>query len=367
MNRRWRAFALGGTALLIWAIGVSVDGASVAASTRSGLSLRAAVESMADDVTLTISTIPASQGVRFEMDGQSLLTDANGTVTITGTRSVDEHTLTLVDTTMERGDERYNFVRWAGQRDQDQAFSSTLTNVTMRSTSGLTVGFDVDRLVTPRFYDQHNVPIDARQVSSATARSDADGAIVPLTPNGGTLVASRRVTYRTGASLEISNVTYVWQSVIVAGSNVVDAGRQAFTPADSAEATVQGRFHDLTLSGADALFGYPTGTEATITYPDGSTRSAVMNGDQNAVFAHLPRGTYQATVAAGPGIVAGQQIRLSKSATMVVPVISALDLVLALGSVAALAAALILIGRKNVRRRVLAPLRHNRLVKAGSL
>jgi hypothetical protein len=299
------------------------------------------------------------------MDGEPLMTNANGIISIAGTRNLDKHTLALVDTTLAMGDERYNFARWAGQRDPDQAFSSTLADVPMRSSSSLTVGFDVDRFVTPSFYDQHNVPIDPGTVSSATARSDADGAIVTVAPIGTTLVASRRLSYRTGAAPAVNNVTYTWQSVIVGGSNVVDAGRQAFTPADSANATVQGQFHDLTVSGADALFGHSTGTEATITYPDGSTRSEPMNGEQNAVFAHLPRGTYHATVAAGSGIVAGEQIRLSKNSTIVVPVISALDIAVVLGSAAALAVALILIGRKNVRRRVLAPLRHNRLVKAG--
>jgi hypothetical protein len=364
MNHRWRVFALGG-ALLVCAIGNSADGVAVAGSTQSGLSTSAAMASAADDVTLTISTVPLLQGVRFEMDGESVMTNANGTISITGTRNLDEHTLTLMDTTLDLGDERYNFARWAGQRDPDQAFSSTLADVNMRSNSGLTVGFDVDRFVTPSFYDQHNVPIDPGTVSSASARSDADGAIVTVAPSGATLLASRRVSYRTGAPLAIDNVTYSWQSVIVGGSNVVDAGRQSFSPADSANATVQGQFHDLTVSGADALFGHSTGTEAIITYPDGSTRSEAMNGDQKAVFAHLPRGTYKATVAADSGIVAGEQLRLSKNSTIVVPVISTLDIAVLLGSAAALAVALIMIGRKNVRRWVMAPLRRDRLVKAG--
>ena len=75
---------------------------------------------------------------------------------------------------------------------------------------------------------------------------------------------------------------------MIAGSNVVDAGRQSFTPATNPDITVHGQFHDLTVTGYDALLGYGTGAEAVITFPDGTVQTEPLDSNDAAVFPRLP-------------------------------------------------------------------------------
>ena len=313
-------------------------------------------------VTLVVNTVPALSGIRLSMDGSTVVTDASGRATITQNRNLDQHTLTLADTTVQTADQRYAFSRWVGQRDPEQAFTPSL-GVTMRTNDTLTAAFDVARAVTPVFTDQHGQPIDAGLVSAATARSDT-GEIVTIAPTDTSWLDSVRANYRPNAPIDMQNVSYSWQSVVVAGSNVVDAGRQSFTPATDPDLTVHGQFHDLTVTGYDALLGYGTGSDAVITFPDGTVQTRPLGINDAAVFPRLPRGTYKAQVTAGSSIVASQQIRLSRESTVSVPVISPYDLAIVLGSVALVALALVLIGRRKTRRRVFGHTRQPTMTEA---
>ncbi len=334
-----------------------------AASVTEGTVASAPVDPVNHPITLVVNTVPALPGMRFEMDGNTVVTDASGRATVTADRNLDEHTLTLVDTTLETEGQRYAFSRWAGQRDPEQAFTPRLDGITMRTNDTLTAAFDVARAVTPAFTDQHGQPIDAGQVSAATARSDT-GEIVKIAPTGTSWLDSVRVNYRPNAPIELQNVSYTWHSVMIAGSNVVDAGRQSFTPATNPDITVQGQFHDLTVTGYDALLGYGTGADAVITFPDGTIQTKPLGTNDAAVFARLPRGTYKAQVTAGSSIVASQQLRLSRESTVSVPVISPLDVAIVLGSITLVALALVLIGRKKTRHRVLGQVRQRKMTKA---
>jgi hypothetical protein len=304
--------------------------------------------------SLTIRTAPASPGVQFLIDGTTIMTDDDGKAFITWGTDFRQHTLTIMDTKLETATERRTFARWVGTPYSDRAFTPTLNGLTVRSSLVVTAAFDVDHSVTPAFVDQHGQPVDPREVSSATARSET-GAIVEIAPTGTTWLQGIRVDQRQGWPLELRHLSYTWQTVLIAGSNVVDTGRQSFIPADNPNITAEGHFHDLTISGHDALLRYPAGARAIITFPDGSLRSAVMDNDHPAVFAHLPRGTYQARVEAGSSIVATQQIRLSRDSTLSVAVIGPFDIAILVGGVSAVAAALVLIGRRNARTRIAAP------------
>lgn len=305
--------------------------------------------------TLTIRTSPALPGVRLSMDGTAVVTDDYGVATITQARNSQLHALTLLDPDMESGNVRHTFARWVGQRNPDQAFSPTLDDLPMRGDDTLTVAFTTQHAVTARFVDQDGQVIDPGQVSSATARSDT-GAVIPIASSGPTWVESTRVVYHSN-TLEMQDASYSWQSVVVSGTNVVDVGRQSFTPSSTPVVTVVGQYYDLTVSGYDAMLGHGAGDEVLVTFPDGEVRTAPLNGDHSATFGHLPRGTYQVTVNAGSSIVGSHQVRLSRSTTLNVPIISAADIAIVAGSVISLAIGLVLVGRKNIRRRVTAPFR----------
>jgi hypothetical protein len=315
-----------------------------------------AAASAVPEATVTITIAPPLPGVRLSMDGAAaVVTDESGVAVVTRDRAAGAHTLTLLDTSLETTGKRYSFDRWVGQRDQEQAFTPTLDGLTMRGDSSLTATFSVAYAVTAHVVDQNGAPIDPSEISSAAARSDT-GAVVSLAPSGPTWLEGTRVTARSN-KYELQNVTYSWQSVVVSGTNVVDAGRQSFTPATNADVTGVGQFHDLTVAGYDAVLGRGAGEQAVITLPDGTVRSARLDSAHSAVFPHLPRGTYRATVTAGASVVGDQQVRLSRDITVRATVISPIDIAILLGLLVLVAGGLILVGRRHVRRRLLAPFR----------
>src|SRR4029077_17541992 len=152
-----------------------------------------------------------------------------------------------------------------------------------------------------------------------------------------------------------------------AGTNVVDAGQQTFTPATTPDVTVVGQFHALTITGYDALLGHGAGEQAVVTFPDGTEQTAPMDNDHTAVFPRLPRGTYQASVKAGTAIIGDHQLRLSRDVTLNVPVISPVDVTILAGSLILVAVGLVLVGRRHVRRGLITLFQHTAVteVKAG--
>ncbi|MGS0687634.1 hypothetical protein ACVBEQ_21160 [Nakamurella sp. GG22] len=304
--------------------------------------------------TLTVTTVPAVAGLRLKFDSETATTNASGTAAFTAARNQDAHTLTVLDTQREIRDTRYTFSRWAGQRDFSQAFTPTLDNVTTRTRNTITAVFTVERAISPQFVDQQGHAVDPARVSAVTARSST-GATVTVSPTGKTWLESNRVIYRSSVDLQVEELSYSWQSVLVDGSNVIDSGRQSFIPAETTAPTVEGQFHDLTVSAHDALFGFPTGTEVVLTFPDGSVQVAPMADSGTAVFSHIPRGTYQAVVRAGPAIINSEHLRLSRDVTVAVPVISILDLAVLTVALAFIAIGVLLIGRRTLRSKILRP------------
>ena len=330
-----------------------------------GVVTTSATAAAAQEATLTIRTAPPLAGVRLSLDHTVVTTDESGVASVTQERGSQAHTLTLLDTNVETTDKKYAFTRWVGQRDPDQAFVPTLDSLSLRDDSALTAAFTVQHAITPDFVDQNGQAIDPALVTSAAARSDT-GAVVNVTPTGTTWLEGTRVVSRPNG-VEIRNTSYSWQTVVVAGTNVVDAGRQSFSPATTPDVTVVGQFHDLTITGYDAMLGYPTGREAVLTFPDGSVRTEPLDGASTATFTHLPRGTYQAKVTAGSSVVGDHQVRLSRDITLLVPVISPVDLAILLGAFLMVAVGLVLVGRRSVRHRIFRPIRRaaSQEVKTG--
>jgi len=317
----------------------------------------------AKPVTLTIRTEPALANVRLVLDHVPFTTNSAGIGSVTQDHDYANHTLTLATPTLTEAGHRHVFARWVGERDPDQVYNAALTGVSMRASYVITAAFATERAVTASFVDQHGTAIPADQISQAVARSDT-GAEVAIKPDVPVWLGETKVTYRNG-SLSASKVTYAWQKVVVKGSNIVDAGKQTFTPATQPEVKVVGQFHDLTVAGSDAVFGSAAGTAATLTYPDGTTETSAVSGDQQVRFNHLPRGTYQVKLDAGSAIVANHNVRLSKNVTVSVPVISVADIALVVGAALLVMLGVVLAGRRHLVTRWIAPLKTRRLARSG--
>lgn len=299
-------------------------------------------------ITLTIKTVPALSGVRFTVDGHPLVTGSAGTVGYTVEHDFTGHRLSVVSSAVDTSTQRYRFSRWAGQRDPNQAFSRTVSGLPMRANYAVTAAFTVQQQVIPKLIRQDGTELDPRTVSLVTARSET-GAIVQLPPDRPTWLDSQQPSFH-HSRLTSEPVTYSLQSVMIRGANVVDAGRQTFTPEASSRPTFTAQFHDLTITGHDALSKSALGASATLTYPDGGKLTVRLDSHHTVTLPNLPRGNYQVTLAAGRSIVGSQQFVLSKNKTADLTVITARDLSLLLGLLLILAAALVIVGRQYWRR-----------------
>ena len=313
-------------------------------------------------ITLTLNTVPALPGVHFTFDGHLLVTAANGRATYTAEHDFVPHTLTLTDTSLQVTDHRYQFSRWAGQRNPNQAFTHTVTALPFRQSYAITAAFTVQQQVTPRFVEENGSSLDRSRISAITVKSDT-GQLVRLSPTGAAWLDGMRPAYHHSA-LTADPAIYSLQSVMVSGTNVVDAGRQTFKPASNITPTFITQFYDLVITGHDALFKTAMGKQAIVTFPDGNKQTVTLNAQHTATLPNLPRGTYTVRLKVGNGIVAADQFALSKDKTVDVAVISLVDIAVLIAAALIAALALIAIGRHWWRYRPVRKLR--RLLRRDS-
>jgi hypothetical protein len=295
-----------------------------------------------------LKTAPALAGVRFTVDGHTVVTGSNGTAGYTAEHDFIAHRLSVVSSSVATPTRRFQFNRWAGQRDPNQAFSRTVSGLPLRSNYVISAAFTVQQQVVPRVVRQDGTPLDPADVSSITARSDT-GAMVSLPLTTPTWLDGFQPVFHHSV-LSVRPVSYSLQSVIVRGTNVVDAGRQTFTPTTTVNPTFTTQFHNLVITGHDAIFKSGLGTSATVTFPDGGQQTVQLNAEHTATLLNLPRGTYKVTIKAGRAIVGAQQFTLSKDKTADLTVISVRDLAILLGVLLLIAGALLVIGRQYWRR-----------------
>jgi len=308
-------------------------------------------------VTITVRTVPALAGVRFTFDGKVMTTGRRGVVSRTGPHDFSGHTLRLVDTRISRGDRRYLFARWAGQRDPNQAFRPTVRGLPMRANYTVTAAFAAQCPVRPLLTYQSGKPINPAGISLMTVRSDT-GLTARLNPAGSTWLTCQTPIYR-GSTIISHPLTYSVQNVETSGTNVVHAGIERFQPASNASPAIVGYFYNLTVTAHDALFGNLTGSKAIVTFPNGLVRQVLFGTDHTAALSDLPQGYYRVKVKAGASIVSDQGLRLSRNETVNLTAVSAADLAAIGGILAVAVAGLPLLSRAR-RRRIMGRLRRQR-------
>jgi hypothetical protein len=299
-------------------------------------------------ITLTVKTVPALANVQFSFDGHSLVTGATGVATYTAEHDFAAHRLSVVSTSIALPERHFQFNRWAGQRDPNQAFTHTVSALPLRSNYVITAAFSVQEQVAPRLVRQDGTSLDPTLVSAITARSDS-GQLVNLPLTGPTWLDGVRPAYH-HSTLSAEPVTYSLQSVMVRGTNVVDAGRQSFAPSVTSNPTFTTQFHNLKITGHDAMFGTARGEQAVVTFPDGGKLTVPLDSQHTAMLTNLPRGNYRVVIKAGSAIVGAQQFTLSKDKTADLAVISMLDMAVLLGLLLIIAVVLVVIGRQYWHR-----------------
>ncbi len=275
-------------------------------------------------ISVLLRTSPALPGIGFSIDGQTFTSGSDGTVTATLQHDFKQHTLTLLTPAATASGREYAFYRWEGQRDPNQAYRTVVTGLPWRAPYAITAAFDEKCPVTPAFTDQHGTALDVSTLDSATVRSDT-GQISTL-PVRGTTWLTCSVPVYAGGSLTSHPLTYRLQSLMTGGTNIVDAGKQSFTPQTDPRPTFVGLYFNLAVTAHDAFFGGTAGRSVVLTGPDHRQHVVVFAAGHTAAFTHLPRGDYSVTVTGGSGLAPVQPIRLSRDSSTDVAVVTGADL-----------------------------------------
>jgi hypothetical protein len=305
-------------------------------------------------VSVVLRTTPALAAVRFSVDGAIYATGADGTVTVTRAHDFTPHTLALLTPAFSAAGHRYAFARWSGQRDPDQTYRTVVTGLPWRAGYAITAAFTEQCPVKASFTDQHGAPIDPASLTSATLRSDT-GELSPLPVRGAAWLACTTAVY-SGGTLSIRPLTYRLQSLLTAGTNVVDAGRQSFKPASEPAPVFAGYYYDLSVTAHDALFRGGSGSAALVTGSDGVQHRLAFPASHLAVFQHLPRGDYTVDITGG-GLGLSKTLRLSRETNIDLDVVTGGDMGAGAAGGAAFALSFPLLARhrydwsRRVRRR----------------
>jgi len=393
MRTRFFIWALGvaGVTCLIAGLAAAVAGPAAAAPVESRDPARASLQPW--PITLTVRTVPALPGVEFTFDGVQLVTNQQGVTSFTQRHDFSAHTLGLSHTEVAVSGRRYTFLRWAGQRDPNQAFRPTVHGLPMRADYTVTASFATACPVSPRLVEENGTPLPAGEVSRITLLNSL-GQNVNLSPTGRTWLPCGWPVYR-DSLLSSRSLQYSVQSVIVSGTNVVHGGVERFSPSQTSHLKITGFFYALTITAHDAVFGSGTnvvhggverfspsqtshlkitgffyaltitahdavfgsslGDYALLTMPDRTVRKVGLGPRHTATIGDLPLGDYQVRVKAGSASVSAVTVHLSRDRTANLTAVTRTDILIvcvALGIGVAGAPLLSRTRRSRVRGRI---------------
>ena len=308
----------------------------------------AAAEAADPKGVLEIVTVPKVPGAAFTVDGRAHRANSQGVVRLK-VSSLDKHKISVVDKKIPQDDRNLEFVRWySGSQDQD--YLDQLNGLTVKRNLRIKAGYRATYTLQYSFVDKARDPVDGRRVSRVEFRGD-NGQTVSGNGSGKlTVVGIRPVT--NGGTLIAKKVNYTVQRVDVDGSNVVQVNDQKFVPSHKTKLVIPLQLHTVHFSTRDFLFGEPVGKSVLLKYPDGQRHEVRLDADGKATVEGLARGSYTVEVNA-PGLPFERPLVISRTQYVDLPHVSRLDIVVAVGVLAALMFGLYLVrvrGRSVILR-----------------
>jgi hypothetical protein len=263
---------------------------------------------------------------------------------------VDKHKISVVDKKIAQDDRNLAFARWySGSQDQDHL--DQLNGLTVKRNLRIKAGYRATYTLRYSFVDKARDPVDGGRVSRVEFRGDHGQTVSGNGSGKLTVVGIRPVT--NGGTLIAKKVSYTVQRVDVDGSNVVQVNVQRFEPSRLKKPVVIPlQLHTVHFSTRDFLFGEPVGKAVLLKYPDGQRHEVRLDADGKATVEGLARGSYTVEVDA-PGLPFERPLVVSRTQYVDLPHVSRLDIVVAVGVLAALMFGLYLVrvrGRSGILR-----------------
>jgi hypothetical protein len=291
--------------------------------------------------TLRIRTVPRIRGVRVILDGSVFQTNPQGFVAIHTTSG--RHHIHILDPRSHPANTTVRFSRWLdGVALADRAISiSPGTNVEE-------AGFVVARPIAVRFADSRGRPVALNTVTQLTIDSSL-GKRFTFAPTDPPQALDVNRIVRNPTGLVRLDIRYSVRDVVIDGANVVYSGSQNFFVHQSRSWTIKVLLFPLRIKVQDALFGFPIGSAARLTLPNGSSRIVPLGAGHSVTLAGLPRATYQ-LVAKGPGFGLASPSTLSRPQVARLLLLSWVDILAVVTFGAFFAVGLPVLGGRIVRR-----------------
>ena len=276
-------------------------------------------------VTLHVYTVPPEPGVELLFDGQPVTTDSAGVAVINTPYRRTGHTLKLARTewTSDNGRIQTKFTIWRSPLSE-QKHSPTLTHLILRRNHAIQLGFRVSYRVNFSFVTTSNTAVPSSRISGVELR--ADGGYTSSVNGGQTIRLLGVQPVQEAGALVAHTVNYTLQSVVVDGSNVVNAGQQHLSPTQQKSAKFVLQLRQLTIAAHDRFFGTHVGSTVTVTYPDGRRVSYRFDRAHQVVLTGLARGQYQIHIDGG-GVLTAQAVVLSRNQIVNMPILTWPDII----------------------------------------
>ena len=283
-----------------------------------------------------VQTVPPVAGITFQMDGRQFVTNENGMANILMDKSGIYRLDVLIDQ-YHAAAQRVSFGRWSEESYEPFRDVRVPTNEVVQ------VGLNIFHQVSQKFVDLDGYPVDPQRISGIKIKS-AQGDVFNLEHSQLTwLPASRTARRETG--LEETKLQYSVISVMIDGSNVVNQAQQRFYADQDDNWTISLLLYTLRISAQDGLFGSPVGKTVNVEFPDGQTKSYLLDKSGTVEIHSLARGIYKIELTDTNGLKSTLPVALSRNQDLSAKVITYLDIGIVACIGVAFAVGLILYGR----------------------
>ena len=288
--------------------------------------------------TVGISTVPATAGVQFIVDGASTVTGPDGRA------KAQISNLNDVETRLRLGS--------ADAADQ------TVSLLKVSKAPPLAVherevvaALAVHRPVRLRFTDLTGAGVPARRVLGVSMQADRTVSHFDAAQLRAPIMLLSAKATLVHNEWRVHRLVYAMTSATIDGGQAVFTGQQRFTPANATKWSVKLSVFSIHVTAHDALLGTRVGSRLVVTRPDRSTyTTAVPSSGSGALMTSVVRGNYDLHFSAAV-LGTTTSLRISRSDSFDVRVVTPIDLAL-VGAVVALLAGSAVLAAMRVARRI---------------
>jgi transposase-like protein len=292
-------------------------------------------------INLVVETFPPLANVQFIVDGKRYATQEDGLAHIELPEPGTYHLETrLTDVEIDATDTRIEFERW-----RDATFTPD-REVTVNGDKQLQIGFILSHKVGQSFVDLNGEPVDDSRISELKLKSSY-GSIHTYEDGQPRWLRANRIARRT-FGLEVTDVQYSVESVIIDGTNVVNRYQQRYfvEPDDTWETELLLYYADIRAK--DALFGFSLGSGIMLEYPNGKVEMLKFGPEHTLRIGPMARGDYKMQVTGVGGIAPQTPVALSRYQDVELKVLTVLDMALGLVIGLTLSVGLLFYGRPQL-------------------